>query len=1228
MILYFANRKMDILGHATTNLQKGYVITEDLKTEEIETGIATFSCRVAFDKDTRLTLEDMTEAGNYLLRSHNGENEFYTIIDSEIDTKNQDIYIYAEDAGLDLINEIVDAYEAPASYTAEWYINKYLVDSGFEIGINEIPSSTKKQLSWSGESSVTERLASIATEFGGYEISYSFDIKGLAITNKYVNIYKERGKDTGETLRLNRDIDKIIISKSVANLATAFVCEGGTPEGADNPITLKGYKYDDGDFYVGTDGILRSRKAVEKWSRYVWNKEPNQLSGYAGHILKPYSYDTTSQATLCSHAVTELKKVCDMEVNYDVDIKKLPDNVRIGDRINIVDDAGELYVSSRVLKLETSVVDQDYTATLGEHLIKSSGISQKVIELAEQFAKNAQSAAKALSVATAAKTAAEEAQAKADTAVEDAEKATQAANEATTAANTATESAAQAKTAADNAQTAVDNVEKSVEELETTVTNAQTAADNAQQAASTAQTKADEAEQAAAQAKADAADAKAAVVVAEGKAETAITKAETAQSTAETAKTEATTAKETAQAAKLDAKKAEEDIASLGERLTTVTTTMEADYARKTDLTDAKAHLQTQISRNAAGITSTASKVQTIDETTNDAQKQLQGAIKWAETARAMADEAEAEANAAQTAADEAEQAANNAQAEADTARVAADEAQSAAIQAEANLKAAKEELATISSKADATEEEIAAAQAAVDTAQAAVNKARDDAASAISVANEAQNIADTATASAATARELANNAAQQAVLAQKMADEADGDATEAQLKADEAASIAATAQITAETALAEANAAQQTAATAQAAANKAAQIANEAEEKAAQAASDLAAAQQNLTDVMGRVDATEEEVAAAEEAVSAAQAAAERANTEAEAAQAEANAARIDADNAQAAADAARTEADKAQLAAEEAEVAANEAALAVSGLAVRMVTAETQIKQTSDALELRATKTEVADYVDGIEFGGRNLLKGTAERITTTSPDDYDYQYVTYIPTVLPLEAGHPYTISAKVDVLAGDVTEISVKLYDAELQTQYAEVIPQITNGRIVATFPTLSATSAERVLLYAGAAGNTAGNSVAFSEVKLEKGNKATDWTEAPEDTKQTTEAAIKLMSDNLDLKFTKQIGAAEDSANERLNTIEKHFVFGTDGMEVKAEGSDNSVVIDNDEISINVKGNPVQTFDAEGNADIPSLVVGRQFNLLGLVITATTDAAGNVTHISGEFVGGN
>lgn len=382
MIIYFADRHMKVLGQASTCLPSGFSIRKDKKIEETDTGVASFSCYITFEDKDRLTVEAMTDAGNYLLRKNDDENEFYTIIDSEVDPESHEVYIYAEDAGLDLLNEIADPYEATEAHPIAWYIEKWTEDSGFEIGINEV-SDLSRKLKWDGESTVTERLASVATQFDNAEISYSFDIDGLIITNKYVNIYKKRGKDIGDELRINKHLNNIIVKKSVANLATALRVTGGTPEGQEEPITLKGYSYDDGDFYVDSNGVLKSRKAVERWSRYCWEKK---IPGYEGHIEKTYSYDTTSQQTLCAHAVTELKSICEMEVNYEADIAILPDTVKIGDRVNIVDDNGELYVSARLLQLKTSIVEGTRKATFGEYLIKDSGISDKVEALAAQFA--------------------------------------------------------------------------------------------------------------------------------------------------------------------------------------------------------------------------------------------------------------------------------------------------------------------------------------------------------------------------------------------------------------------------------------------------------------------------------------------------------------------------------------------------------------------------------------------------------------------------------------------------------------------------------------------------------------------------------------------------------------------------------------------------------------------------------------------------------------------------
>ena len=379
MILYFADRHMNVLGQASIELPKGLYISDDLKTEEVEAGVATLEFTLNYTASTRNDAKQYGSVGNYILRKNGDEQEFYTIITSEENIFKQEVEIYAEDAGMDLLNETVGEYKADKAYPASYYVEKFSDDSGFEIGINEV-SNYNRKLSWEGETTASERILSVATQFDA-EVSYTFEIDRLKIKHKYINLHKKRGVDQGRELRINREVKNIIVKSSVEDLATALSVTGGYPEDSETPINLKGYKYDDGDIYLSGSTIY-SRSAVAKWSRYLSEKG----SG-TGHIVQSYTYDTTSKSELCNRAVSKLKKIYDAAVSYEVELAYLPDGIKIGDTVNIVDDTGELYLSARIMKLESSICNDEYTATLGEYKLKSSGISEKMESLAAQFEK-------------------------------------------------------------------------------------------------------------------------------------------------------------------------------------------------------------------------------------------------------------------------------------------------------------------------------------------------------------------------------------------------------------------------------------------------------------------------------------------------------------------------------------------------------------------------------------------------------------------------------------------------------------------------------------------------------------------------------------------------------------------------------------------------------------------------------------------------------------------------
>lgn len=1181
MILYFADRKMNILGYATTQLKSTYLIVDDKKTEEVESGISSFECEVSWASKDRLKLETMMDAGNYILRSNGNEKDFFTIIETNIDTSKQTISVYAEDAGMDLLNEVAMPFTSDKAYDIAHYIGLYAIDTGFEIGINEIPNLTRK-LSWDGETTCTERIASIATQFDNAEISYSFETKGLLITHKYINIFKKRGKDTGEQLRLGYEIASIATNKSVANLATSLYVTGGIPEGKEEPITLNGYKYDDGDFYVW-GSRLNSRKALAIWSRYVWDKEPNKLNGYTGHIIQAYSYDTSSQQELCAHAITKLKKLCQMEVNYEADIVYLPENVKIGDRVNIVDNEGRLYTSTRVLKLETSVTSRKRTATLGEYLIKDSGISEKVRDLARQFAESTASVSRANIKAEAAKAAADAAKAQAEAAEDASNAAKETAEGAKSTADSALASANEAQNTTNAARDAAGEVTEKVTGIVKDVNDAKTAADNAWKAASTAKEDAATAKTSAANAEKNAADAKTAADAASTKSDEAVSTATAAQSDATEAKTNATKASETAAAAKADAAQAQKEIDSLGKNLTTLSNTMEADYARKTDLTEAEASLKTKISQNAANIETTAKKVSVIDETANNAADLAATAQTKAEAAQTKADQATSEAAAAQTKADEASQAAQTAQSNADTAKAAAENAQSVADKAKTDLAKAQKNLDTVKGRVDATEGDIAKAQKAVTTAQAAAEKAQSDANAAATKASSAQDVADAAKENASLAQTAANQASAKAEAAQTIANEAKVNASDAQKKAADAVKTASDAKTAANNAAQTASDAQDVANAAKANATAAQAAADDAKKKSDQAAADLVTAKKNLEEVSGRVDSTAEEVEAAKAAVATAQVAADKAKSDAATAQSTADTAKTNASNAQKAADTAKTAADNAQKAADDAQKAADKAQDDVNALTKRVVNAETSIKQNSEAIELRATKKEVteaanatlksaktyadaqikvtADSInqnvakkfDGLQIGGRNLiLNGKGDKKAgffknfTTVTDEYGEFTLTSQNKYVSIDIGdgfllgcRDYTVGEQVtwsydimytawnfpsgtyrnefwigqrytNALSGETatgTWTRVTQHGLPVVGQYGCELNKWFHVKKTFTIPKQASSNVGTVAsiqFYNSNANVAASFTARLKNVKLERGNVASDWTPAPED----------------------------------------------------------------------------------------------------------------------------
>ena len=323
--------------------------------------------------------------------------------------------------------------------------------------------------------------------------------------------------------------------------------------------------------------------------------------------------------------------------------------------------------------------------------------------------------------------------------------------------------------------------------------------------------------------------------------------------------------------------------------------------------------------------------------------------------------------------------------------------------------------------------------------------------------------------------------------------------ASAAQAKADEAAAAAAAAQSAAE----------------------------DADAKAAAAAADLTTAKQNLAAVTGRVDATEEEVAAAQAAVAEAQAAADKANA--------------DAASAQAAADAAKQAADAAQA--------------DVNALAVRVTTAETSITQNSEQILLRATKTEVTTAINDIEIGGRNLIPKSAIQ----SHSYYKEYENTLSGFGVELPASSSTVAFASSDIFSNftlnETYTVSFKAIAEGDTILHFDFYPDTFYGTFGA--PNVSVSTEEKTYSLTGELLNSGSPTlmnlrffrvtsspnykIDVYDIKVEKGNKPTDWTPAPEDTENEIAEAIDKQTRNISSQIQQTADQITQTVSETYAT---------------------------------------------------------------------------------------
>ena len=319
--------------------------------------------------------------GNYIaFKDKYGKDRLYTIMSIEGDEKWD---VHCEDIGLDLINEVAEAWNVSAE-PVETTMNRCLHDTGWSIGVNEIADRKRATKYESRTDSHLARIGMIMNAFDA-ECEFVIEMNGAKVTKQVVNIYKSLGEDKVQQVFID-DIDLIALSRSgsIEDLCTCMICYGKEENGV--RTTIESIEYDDGRYYSPKGHIrIYDREAHQKWSRYRAYDYTGQ-GEFDGYVNGAFEYETDSPQELFNRGLSELKQRNDKKVSYEAELYDL--QADIGDTIRIADNRYQekLYLSARVQEVQNHyTVNGEDTGKLANYSLMESKRTQDVEDMLKEL---------------------------------------------------------------------------------------------------------------------------------------------------------------------------------------------------------------------------------------------------------------------------------------------------------------------------------------------------------------------------------------------------------------------------------------------------------------------------------------------------------------------------------------------------------------------------------------------------------------------------------------------------------------------------------------------------------------------------------------------------------------------------------------------------------------------------------------------------------------------------
>lgn len=366
-----------VLNRARETLATSSSIYDDKHTLTLDAGSSSYEFKI--DKADKAS--QYMDSGNYIvLQDDNGKTWLFTILDYEETQYTKTVY--AEDAGIELLNKACDIWKANGPHSFEYYFNIVTSGTPWKLGVNQL-AGLERTLKYEGRDTGLGRLLSILKGFDNAECTFDVSVKMNAPSEFKINVYKSVGSDRSDVQMVySHELNDIVKKESRAEFVTALCGVGGTIQAGDGQgNTQDAGNIDFADLEYNKDGLVTTKG--DKFLRAVdANKRFNP--GQTTYIEAFYEYDTQSASELLNRTITRLKTYSEPQYTYTADVKIIDSTLKIGDTVTIIDHDYNpaLYLSARVAKLEKSYTDPSQnTIEFCNYRLLSSRLADKLARL-------------------------------------------------------------------------------------------------------------------------------------------------------------------------------------------------------------------------------------------------------------------------------------------------------------------------------------------------------------------------------------------------------------------------------------------------------------------------------------------------------------------------------------------------------------------------------------------------------------------------------------------------------------------------------------------------------------------------------------------------------------------------------------------------------------------------------------------------------------------------------